>query len=119
MVDATSICYRGVSQNAMDACEKKPTFAICALNGRKWQFPHTSLNPQSQDNGRREIRVQNAWQKDTFLTTAYRVLPGLYIKRGKGIYGQNLPVPEHIALCLDMGIPPQTLSPCTARFQRI
>ncbi|MBE7444332.1 MAG: precorrin-6A/cobalt-precorrin-6A reductase [Planctomycetia bacterium] len=49
---------------------------------------------------------QGAWEK-IFLTTGISsVVKFIPLKNEKELYVRILPVPEHISLCMDMGIPP-------------
>ncbi|MDO8142520.1 MAG: precorrin-6A reductase [Candidatus Brocadiales bacterium] len=105
VVDATHPYAVEVSQNAMDACRK--------TNVRYLRFEREGIAIPAHPLIHRVKTMAEAVDKSRtlgkkiFLTTGISsVSRFIVLKEEKELYVRILPIPEHIALCLDMGIPP-------------
>ena len=104
VIDATHPYAIEVSQNAMDACQK--------TNIRYLRFEREVITIPTYPLIHRVKTMAEAVDKSRtlgkriFLTTGISsVARFIVLKDGKELYVRILPIPEHIALCLDMGIP--------------
>lgn len=105
VVDATHPYAIEVSQNAMDACKKN--------NSRYLRFEREGVAIPAYPLIHKVKTMAEAVDKSgtlgkkIFLTTGISsVSRFIVLKDVKELYVRILPIPEHIALCLDMGIPP-------------
>ncbi|MBI2471156.1 MAG: precorrin-6A reductase [Planctomycetes bacterium] len=108
VVDATHPYAIEVSQNAMDACAK--------TNVRYLRFEREGVAIPPHPLIRKVKTMAEAVDKSRtlgkkiFLTTGISsVSRFIVLKDEKELYVRILPIPEHIALCLDMGIPPTNI----------
>lgn len=105
VVDATHPYAIEVSQNAMDACKKTN---VRYLRFEREEIPIPAHPLIHRVNTMTEaVDKSKSLGKKIFLTTGISsVAKFISLKDKKELYVRILPVPEHIALCLDMGIPP-------------
>lgn len=105
VIDATHPYAIEVSQNAMDAC-KKNNIRYLRFEREESTIPTHPLIHKVKTMAE-AVDKSRTLGKRIFLTTGIssvaRFIP---LKGEKELYVRILPVPEHIALCLDMGIPP-------------
>ena len=108
VVDATHPYAIEVSQNAMDACKKN--------NIRYLRFEREEIAITVHPLIHKVKTMADAVDKSRtlgkriFLTTGISsVARFVVLKSEKEIYVRILPIPEHIALCLDMGILPTNI----------
>jgi len=108
VIDATHPYAIEVSQNAMDACKK--------TNVRYLRFEREVITIPAHPLIHRVKTMAEAVDKSRmlgkriFLTTGISsVARFIVLKDEKELYVRILPIPEHIALCLDMGIPPTNI----------
>jgi len=108
VVDATHPYAVEVSQNAMDACKNN--------NVRYVRFEREGISIPAHPLVHRvktmadAVDMSRTLGKRIFLTTGISsVARFVVLKNEKELYVRILPVPEHIALCLDMGIPPTNI----------
>lgn len=108
VVDATHPYAIEVSQNAMDACKK--------TNIRYLRFEREEIPIPAHPLVHKVLSMADAVDKSRtlgkriFLTTGISsVARFIVLKDEKELYVRILPVPEHIAVCLDMGIPPTNI----------
>ncbi len=105
VVDATHPYAIEVSQNAMDACKKNNTRYL-RFERQETEIPNHPLVHKVKTMSE-AVEKSRALGKRIFLTTGISsVEKFIILKDEKELYVRILPVPEHIALCLDMGIPP-------------
>ncbi len=108
VVDATHPYAIEVSRNAMDACKR--------TNVQYVRFERQGMTIPAHPLIRRvkslteAVDASRTLGKRIFLTTGISSVAGFIIlKDEKELYVRILPVPGHIALCLDMGIPPANI----------
>ncbi len=105
VVDATHPYAIEVSQNAIDACKKTNTQYLRFERQEIEIPPHPSIHKVKTM--AEAVDKSRTLGKRIFLTTGISsVAKFILLKDEKELYVRILPVPEHIALCLDMGIPP-------------
>src|SRR3990172_914505 len=104
VVDATHPYAIEVSQNAMDAC-KKTNIRYLRFEREEIAIPTHSLVHKVKTMAE-AVDKSRTLGKRIFLTTGISsVTRFVVLKEEKELYVRILPIPEHIALCLDMGIP--------------
>ena len=108
VVDATHPYAIEVSQNAMDACKK--------TNVRYLRFEREGIPIPAHPLIHRvktmadAVDISRTLGKRIFLTTGISSVARFIVFKGeKELYVRILPIPEHIALCLDVGIPPANI----------
>ena len=108
VVDATHPYAVEVSQNAMDACKN--------TNVRYLRFEREDIPIPAHPLIHKVKTMPEAVEKSRtlgkkiFLTTGISsVSRFIVLKDEKELYVRILPIPEHIALCLDIGIPPTNI----------
>lgn len=105
VIDATHPYAIEVSQNAMDACKITNTRYL-RFERQEVEIPRHSLIHKVKTMAE-AIDKSRTLGKKIFLTTGISsVAKFISLKDEKELYVRILPIPEHIALCLDMGIPP-------------
>lgn len=105
VIDATHPYAIEASQNAMDACKKTNTRYL-RFERQGMEIPMHPLIHKVKTMAE-AIDKSRTFGKRIFLTTGISsVAKFIILKDEKELYVRILPVPEHIALCLDMGIPP-------------
>lgn len=105
VVDATHPYAIEASHNAMDAC-KKTNARYLRFERQEIEIPNHPLIHKVKTMAEAVDRSSTLGKK-IFLTTGISsVSKFLPLKDEKELYVRILPVPEHIALCLDIGIPP-------------
>ena len=108
VVDATHPYAIEVSQNAMDAC-KKTNVRYLRFERQEMAIPTHPLIHKVKTMAD-AVDKSRTLGKRIFLTTGISsVARFVVLKEEKELYVRILPVPEHIALCLDMGIPPTNI----------
>ena len=108
VVDATHPYAVEVSQNAMDACEKA-NVRYLRFEREGTAIPTHPLIHKVKTMAE-AVDKSRALGKKIFLTTGISsVARFIVLKDEKELYVRILPVPEHIALCLDVGIPPTNI----------
>ena len=108
VVDATHPYAIEVSQNAMDAC-KKTNIRYLRFEREEMAIPTHPLIHRVQTMAE-AVDKSRTLGKKIFLTTGISsVARFIVLKDEKELYVRILPIPEHIALCLDMGIPPTNI----------
>lgn len=108
VVDATHPYAIEVSQNAMDAC-KKTNIRYLRFEREEMAIPEHPLIYKVKTMAE-AVDKSGTLGKRIFLTTGISsVARFVILKEEKELYVRILPVPEHIALCLDMGIPPTNI----------
>ena len=108
VVDATHPYAIEVSQNAMDAC-KKTNIRYLRFEREEMVIPAHPLIHRVQTMAE-AVDKSRTLGKRIFLTTGISsVARFVVLKEEKELYVRILPIPEHIALCLDMGIPPTNI----------
>ncbi len=108
VVDATHPYAVEVSQNAMDAC-KKTNVRYLRFERKEIPIPKHPLihNVKTMAEAVNKAKLLG---KKIFLTTGISsVARFIVLKDEKELYVRILPIPEHIALCLDVGIPPANI----------
>lgn len=105
VIDATHPYAMEASQNAMDACKKTNTRYL-RFERQEIEIPTHPLIHKVKTMAE-AVDKSRTLGKKIFLTTGISsVAKFILLKDEKELYVRILPVPEHIALCLDMGIPP-------------
>lgn len=105
VIDATHPYAVEVSLNAMDACKKTNTRYL-RFERQEIEIPTHPLIHKVKTMAE-AVDKSRVLGKKIFLTTGISsVAKFILLKDEKELYVRILPVPEHIALCLDMGIPP-------------
>ncbi len=105
VVDATHPYAIEVSQNAMGAC-KKNNIRYLRFERQEAELPIHPLVHKVKSMSE-AVDKSKTLGKKIFLTTGISsVAKFVPLKDEKELYVRILPVPEHIALCLDMGISP-------------
>lgn len=105
VVDATHPYAMEASQNAMDACKMTNTRYL-RFERQEIEIPAHPLVHKVKTMAE-AIDKSRTLGKKIFLTTGISsVAKFILLKDEKELYVRILPVPEHIALCLDMGILP-------------
>ena len=105
VIDATHPYAIEVSQNAMDAC-KRTNIRYLRFERQEIQIPIHPLIHKVKTIAE-AVDKSMPLGKKIFLTTGISsVAKFILLKDIKELYVRILPMPEHIALCLDMGIPP-------------
>jgi precorrin-6A/cobalt-precorrin-6A reductase len=108
LVDATHPYAVEVSQNAMDAC-KRTNIRYLRFEREEIPIPTHPLIHKVKTMAE-AVDKSRTLGKRIFLTTGISsVARFVVLKEEKELYVRILPVPEHIALCLDMGIPPTNI----------
>ena len=108
VVDATHPYAIEVSQNAMDAC-KKTNIRYLRFEREEISIPMHPLIHKVKTMAE-AVDLSRTLGKRIFLTTGISsVARFVVLKEEKELYVRILPIPEHIALCLDMGIPPTNI----------
>jgi precorrin-6A/cobalt-precorrin-6A reductase len=108
VVDATHPYAIEVSQNAMDAC-KNNNVRYLRFEREEIAIPTHPLIHKVKTMAE-AVDKSRTLGKKIFLTTGISsVARFVVLKEEKELYVRILPVPEHIALCLDMGIPPTNI----------
>ena len=108
VVDATHPYAIEVSQNAMDAC-KKTNIRYLRFEREEMAIPTHPLIHKVKTMAD-AVDLSRTLGKKIFLTTGISsVARFIVLKDEKELYVRILPIPEHIALCLDMGIPPTNI----------
>ncbi len=108
VVDATHPYAIEVSQNAMDAC-KKTNVRYLRFERQEMAIPTHPLIHKVRTMAE-AVDKSRTLGKRIFLTTGISsVARFVVLKEEKELYVRILPIPEHIALCLDMGIPPTNI----------
>ena len=110
VIDATHPYAIEVSQNAMDACKKTNIrylrFEREVITIPTYPFPlihRVKTMAEAVDKSR-------TLGKRIFLTTGISsVARFIVLKDEKELYVRILPIPEHVVLCIDMGIPPTNI----------
>ena len=105
VVDATHPYAVEASQNAMDAC-KMNNIRYFRFERQRTKIPvHPLIH--TVETIADAVDKARMLGKKIFLTTGISsVSRFILLKTEKELYVRILPVPEHIALCLDIGIPP-------------
>ncbi len=105
VVDATHPYAIEVSRNAMDACKITNTRYL-RFERQEIEIPNHPLIHKVKSMSE-AVDISKMLGKKIFLTTGISsVAKFIVLKNEKELYVRILPVPEHIAQCLDMGIPP-------------
>lgn len=108
VVDATHPYAIEVSQNAMDAC-KKTNVRYLRFEREVITIPAHPLIHKVKTMAE-AVDLSRTLGKRIFLTTGISsVARFIVLKDEKELYVRILPIPEHIALCFDMGIPPTNI----------
>ncbi|MBM4067075.1 MAG: precorrin-6A reductase [Planctomycetes bacterium] len=108
VVDATHPYAIEVSRNAMDAC-KKTNVRYLRFERQEMAIPTHPLIHMVKTMAD-AVDLSGTLGKKIFLTTGISsVARFIVLKNEKELYVRILPIPEHIALCLDMGIPPTNI----------
>jgi len=108
VIDATHPYAIEVSQNAMDAC-KKANVRYLRFEREGTAIPTHPLIHKVKTMAE-AVDKSRALGKKIFLTTGISSVARFIVLKGeKELYVRILPVPEHIALCLDVGIPPTNI----------
>src|SRR3972149_76431 len=108
VVDATHPYAIEVSQNAMDAC-KKTNIRYLRFEREEISIPIHPLIYKVKTMAE-AVDKSRTLGKRIFLTTGISsVARFVVLKEEKELYVRILPVSEHIALCLDIGIPPTNI----------
>ena len=108
VVDATHPYAIEVSLNAMDAC-KKTNIRYLRFEREEMAIPTHPLIHKVKTMAA-AVDKSRTLGKKIFLTTGISsVARFIVLKDEKELYVRILPIPEHIALCLDMGIPPTNI----------
>lgn len=108
VVDATHPYAVEVSQNAMDAC-KKTNIRYLRFEREEISIPIHPLIYKVKTMAE-AVDKSRTLGKRIFLTTGISsVARFVVLREEKELYVRILPVPEHIALCLDIGIPPTNI----------
>ena len=108
VVDATHPYAIEVSQNAMDAC-KKTNVRYLRFEREVIAIPAHPLIHRVKTMAE-AVGKSRTLGKRIFLTTGISsVARFIVLKDEKELYVRILPIPEHIALCFDMGIPPTNI----------
>lgn len=108
VIDATHPYAIEVSQNAMDAC-RKTNIRYLRFERQEIEIPAHPLIHKVKTMAEAVDKSRTLGEK-IFLTTGISsVAKFIPLKGEKELYVRILPVPEHIALCLDMGIPPANI----------
>ncbi|GAB62854.1 MAG: precorrin-6A reductase [Candidatus Jettenia sp.] len=108
VVDATHPYAVQVSQNAIDACKKTNTRYLRFERQKREISDHPLIHKiktieDAVDKGR-------SLGKNIFLTTGVSSVDKfIRLKGEKEVYVRILPIPEHIAFCLDSGVPPMNI----------
>lgn len=105
VIDATHPYAIEVSQNAMDAC-KKTNVRYLRFEREEIPIPKHPLIHRVKTLAE-AVEKSRILGKKIFLTTGISsVAKFILLKDEKELYVRILPVPDHITLCLDMGVPP-------------
>lgn len=105
VVDATHPYAIEVSQNAIDACKNTSTQYL-RYERQQIEIPTDPLIHKVKTMAE-AVDKARILGKRIFLTTGISSVANfILLKDEKELYVRILPVPEHITLCLDMGIPP-------------
>lgn len=108
VVDATHPYAVDVSQNAMDAC-KETNVRYVRFERQEVNVPEHPLIHKVKTMADAVERTR-ALGKRVFLTAGVSSVAPFVVLRGeKELYVRILPIPEHITLCLGMGIPPNNI----------
>ena len=108
VVDATHPYAIEVSQNAMDAC-KNNNVRYLRFERKEIAIPTHPLIHKVKTMAE-AVDKSRTLGKRIFLTTGISsVTRFVVLKEEKELYVRILPIPEHIALCLDMGIHPTNI----------
>lgn len=108
VVDATHPYAIEVSQNAMNAC-KKTNVRYLRFEREGIAIPAHPLIHKVKTMAE-AVDLSRTLGKRIFLTTGISsVARFIVLKDEKELYVRILPIPEHIALCLDIGIPPTNI----------
>ena len=108
VVDATHPYAIEVSQNAMNAC-KKTNIRYLRFEREEIAIPTHPLVHKVKTMAE-AVDKSRTLGKRIFLTTGISsVARFVVLKEEKELYVRILPVPEHIAVCLDMGIHPTNI----------
>jgi precorrin-6A/cobalt-precorrin-6A reductase len=108
VIDATHPYAVEVSRNAMDAC-KNTNVRYLRFEREEIPIPAHPLIHRVKTMAE-AVDTSRMLGKKIFLTTGISsVARFIVLKDEKELYVRILPIPEHIALCLDMGIPPTNI----------
>jgi precorrin-6A/cobalt-precorrin-6A reductase len=108
VVDATHPYAVEVSLNAMTACTERGVRYL-RFERQGASVPEHPLIHKVKTMAE-AVEKTRALGKRVFLTTGVSsVAPFCALKGEKELYARILPIPEHITLCLDMGIPPNNI----------
>lgn len=105
VVDASHPYAVQASQNVMDACKRR-NIRYIRFERLETEIPHHTLIHRVKTM-QEAVDKSRMLGKRIFLTTGISsVAKFIHLKSEKELFVRILPVPEHITLCLDMGIPP-------------
>ncbi len=108
VVDASHPYAVQASKNAMDAC-KRTNIKYIRFERHEVEIPDHSLIHRVETL-QEAVDKAKMLGKRIFLTTGISsVSKFIHLKDEKELYVRILPVPDHISLCLDMGIPPANI----------
>lgn len=105
VVDATHPYAIEVSRNAMDAC-KKTNIRYLRFERQEIEIPEHSLIHKVKTMAEAVDKSRILGKKIFLATGISSVAKFISLKDEKELYVRILPIPEHIVLCLNMGIPP-------------
>lgn len=108
VVDASHPYAVQASQNAMDAC-KRMSIRYIRFERHEVEIPDHSLIHRVKTL-QEAVDKAKILGKRIFLTTGISsVSKFIHVRDKKKLFVRILPVPDHITLCLDMGIPPANI----------
>jgi precorrin-6A/cobalt-precorrin-6A reductase len=108
VVDATHPFAVQVSRNAIEAC-KKAKINYLRFERQETKIPDNPLIHKVKDMTE-AVNAARKLGKRIFLTTGVSsVSKFIQLKDEKELYVRILPIPEHVALCLEMGILPTNI----------
>jgi precorrin-6A/cobalt-precorrin-6A reductase len=108
VVDASHPYAVQASQNAMDACKRR-SIRYIRFERQEIEIPDHALIYKVKTM-QEAVDKSRTLGKRIFLATGISsVSKFIHLRGEKELYVRILPVPDHIALCLDMGIPPANI----------
>ncbi len=108
VLDATHPYAVEVSQNAMDAC-KKNNIRYLRFERRETEIQDHPLIHKVRTLAEAVDKAGTLGDRIFLATGISSVARFILLKGKKALYVRILPIPEHVALCLDMGIPPTNI----------
>lgn len=108
IVDATHPYAVEASQNAMEAC-KRMNIRYLRFERQEIEIPDNPLIHKVKNMTDAVDKVRTLGKKIFLTTGVSSVSKFICLKDEKELFVRILPIPEHVALCLDMGIQPTNI----------